>query len=192
MRRLMSCDACSRKYRSSGADPLSNCERLWPPESGSTRNCSVTLTRPQLINDEGVVTFERSHKRFRRRRRIQQQRNELLLSLARKADDFQFRNRPLGGILRGGNDKIADRAALNLRGAPHDRESLGCNAGFDSGRSAMFLLLHGTPFCFSIMYGIAPYMSTAYSDGVSKMFSRRSFMWIGSAAASARLGPLAK
>ena len=61
---------------------------------------------------------------IRRRRRLEQQRRELLLSLAREAQQLDLSKRLLGGFLCGGHDEIADAATLDLGRAAHSARTL--------------------------------------------------------------------
>jgi hypothetical protein len=104
------------------------------------RNDSATS-----IHDLGTVTCKGLLEGWRRRRRAQQQRCELLLSLTRESNDFDFGDGPLGGLPSGRNYKIADRAALDFRGAADYGESLTCDAGFQAGGSSSGSLRHFAP-----------------------------------------------
>jgi hypothetical protein len=63
------------------------------------------------------------------------------LILDGQAYDLGLRNGSRSGLLRSGNDKIADRSSLNFSGAAYDREGIGCDSGFDTG-GTMELLGH--------------------------------------------------
>jgi hypothetical protein len=102
------------------------------PDRGNTgRGEPIHSTKSST--GRSAVAFERSQDRIRRPGRIQRHRYKLLPRLARKPDRFHFGDPLPGGVMRRCDDKAADRAALNFRGAPHGSERLGRNSGFDTG-----------------------------------------------------------
>jgi hypothetical protein len=56
----------------------------------------------------------RAPERRNRRRRIEQQVNKPALLVGRESNEVGFRNRPIGGLLGGGDDEVADAATLEL------------------------------------------------------------------------------
>jgi hypothetical protein len=72
--------------------------------------------------------------------RIHEHVGELALAFQREPYDFGFFDRAGCSFLGRCDDKIADRAPLNLSGSANQRESLGCNTGFDAGCSGFLLL----------------------------------------------------
>jgi hypothetical protein len=78
----------------------------------------------------------------RKNRRIQKQFHKTLLVLDGQANDLGFVDCPMCDLLGGGNQKIADTAALQLCGALDDQERIGRNASFDT-RCAGCLPGHG-------------------------------------------------
>jgi hypothetical protein len=70
--------------------------------------------------------------------RIEQQIDESLLILDRKADEVSFFDRPFCGLSGGGHDEVAEGSTLNFGGTPDDRELRRGDAGFDSRGSRGF------------------------------------------------------
>src|ERR1019366_6010446 len=78
----------------------------------------------------------------RKNRRIQKQLHKAPLVFDGEVNDLGFVDCPVCDLLRGGNHKIADTAALQFRGAPDNSKRIGRNASFDT-RSAACLPRHG-------------------------------------------------
>jgi hypothetical protein len=62
-------------------------------------------------------------------------------------------------LLRGGNHKIADTAALQFRGTLDHQERIRCNASFDTSCAGR-LLGHGEKCSCMILYGILLHNAT--------------------------------
>jgi hypothetical protein len=72
----------------------------------------------------------------RQRRWIEQKIYETLLIFDRKPDDAGLFDCPVRGLLGGGDDEIADAAALHFRSALHDRQGVGGDTCFDTRAAA--------------------------------------------------------
>jgi hypothetical protein len=95
-----------------------------------------------LIHYQFAVTFQGAKQRIRRRRRVQEERGELLLRFAREPNYFNLGDSALCGILRRSNYKITDGAPLNLGGAANHGEGFGRDPRFNP-RGSGFLRFHG-------------------------------------------------
>lgn len=88
--------------------------------------------------------------------RLGQQFDELFLGLARKTNYLDVRHRFLCRFVGRSDNKIADRSALDFRGAPNNGERFGSDSRFQTLRSVVVLLLHRRSFT---TYVKSPYKS---------------------------------
>ena len=79
-------------------------------------------------------------------RRFCEKRHELFLSLARKANDFDFGDGLLRRFLRGGDNEVAHGAPLDFCCPPNNGKHFGRNARLQSCGSVWVLLRHETSY----------------------------------------------
>ena len=80
----------------------------------------------------------------RQRRWIEQKIYETLLIFDRKPDDVGLFDCPVRGLLCGGNDEIADAAALHFSSSLHHSQGIGCDTRFDARTTILFSRHHAT------------------------------------------------
>jgi hypothetical protein len=80
----------------------------------------------------------------RQRRWIEQKIYETLLIFDRKPDDAGLFDCPVRGLLGGGDDEIADAAALHFSSALHHGQRIRCDTRFDARTAVMFSWHHAT------------------------------------------------
>jgi hypothetical protein len=100
--------------------------------------------------------FLRAFHRSRECRWVQQKLDESFLIIKRKPDHLDFFDRTLGGFLSGGDNEVADAAALKFGGTLHDGQGVGGDSRLDPGGTAGFGWHHGTSLS-GILYGNLPY-----------------------------------
>ena len=97
------------------------------------------MGRVSRFADQTTMMLEGAQHGWCRRRRIQQSFHEPDLFSGRKADDLFVLYRLARGLFCRRDDKLADRAALNLGGPPHDRQRVRRGAGLDPFRTGLEL-----------------------------------------------------
>src|SRR2546426_11872330 len=80
--------------------------------------------------DQTGMGLLRTLQGWRKSGRVKKQFDETRLVFDRQTDDLSLGDCPAGGLLGGGNDKIADTAALEFRGPLDGPQGVGGDASF--------------------------------------------------------------